>query len=72
MTLKIRKVQREDQSILLVVHDRSGQSHDLIEKTTQYLSEMIRQESTNDNRYIDDPVEMPGTRDEATDPADPD
>jgi hypothetical protein len=49
MTLKIRKVQREDQSILLVVHDRSGQSHDLIEKTTLYLSEMIRQESTNDN-----------------------
>jgi hypothetical protein len=49
MTLKIRKVQREDQSILLVVHDRSGNSHDLIEKTTLYLSEMIRQESTNDD-----------------------
>jgi len=64
MTLKIRKVQREDQSILLVVHDRSGQSHDLIEKTTLYLSEMIRQESTNDD--------IPGTRDETTDSADQD
>lgn len=57
MTLKIRKVQREDQSILLVVHDRSGQSHDLIEKTTQYLSEMIRQESTpNSEEEVEDEI----------------
>lgn len=49
MTLKIRKIQREDQSILLIVHDRSGYSHDLIEKTTLYLSEMIRQSQEQDN-----------------------
>lgn len=61
MTLKIRKVQREDQSILLVVHDRSGQSHDLIEKTTLYLSEMIRQESTNEE--VEDDTETDSNQD---------
>jgi len=43
MTLKIRKIQREDQSILLIVHDRSGYSHDLIEKCARYLSEVLAQ-----------------------------
>jgi hypothetical protein len=61
MTLKIRKVQREDQSILLVVHDRSGQSHDLIEKTTLYLSEMIRNESTNEE--VEDDTETDSNQD---------
>jgi len=64
MTLKIRKIQREDQSILLIVHDRSGYSHDLIEKTTLYLSEMIRQESTNDD--------IRGTREDTTESSDSD
>lgn len=43
MTLKIRKVQRESQSVLLVVHDRSGDSHELIEKCARYLSEVLAQ-----------------------------
>lgn len=31
MTLRIRKVRRESQSVLLVVHDRSGRSHNILE-----------------------------------------
>lgn len=49
MTLKIRKVQRESQSVLLVVHDRSGDSHELIEKCARYLSEVLAQPQEQDN-----------------------
>jgi hypothetical protein len=57
MTLKIRKVQRESQSVLLVVHDRSGDSHELIEKCARYLSEVLAQpqEPEDDEEMDEDP-----------------
>lgn len=45
MTLKIRKLQRDSQSVLLLVHDRSGASHELIEQCARYLSEVISGEA---------------------------
>lgn len=49
MTLKIRKLQRDSQSVLLLVHDRSGASHDLIEQCAKYLSEVLAQPQEPEN-----------------------
>lgn len=62
MTLKIRKVQRESQSVLLLVHDRSGASHDLIEQCAKYLSEVLAQpqEPEDDPKRTDSDTKSAG------------
>lgn len=62
MTLRIRKVKRDSQSVLLVVHDSTGRSHHILEalalllkdiaednpRCSAYLSEVSPQEYEDD------------------------
>lgn len=71
MTLRIRKVRRESQSVLLVVHDRSGRSHNILEalslllkdiaednpRCSAYLSEVSPQEYEDDRTDDNGPTD---------------